>query len=47
MEISKFQSNSMQALLAGVLVAKAKQVVHYDNPKWYCNIVFGESSLKK
>jgi len=36
-----------QVLLAGLLVAKAKSEVDYDNPKWYRNIVFDESSLKK
>jgi len=36
-----------QALLAGLLVAKAKQEVDYNNPKWYRNIVFDESSLKR
>jgi len=29
------------------LAAKAKQEVDYDNPKWYRNIVFDESSLKR
>jgi len=36
-----------QALLAGLLVAKAKNEVDYTNPKWYRNIVFDESSLNK
>ena len=36
-----------QALLASLLVAKAKQEVDYDNPKWYRNIISDESSLKK
>lgn len=36
-----------QALLAGLLVAKAKSEVDYDNPKWYRNIVFDESALNK
>jgi len=36
-----------QALLAGLLVAKAKEEVDYNNPKWYRNIIFDESSLKK
>lgn len=36
-----------RALLAGLLVTKAKQEVGYDNPKWYRNIVFDESSLNK
>jgi len=36
-----------QALLAGLLTAKVKQEVDYDNPKWYRNIVFDETSLKK
>jgi hypothetical protein len=35
-----------QALLAGLLVAKAKSEVDYDNPKWYRNIVFNEVALK-
>jgi len=35
-----------QTLLAGLLVAKAKSEVDYNNPKWYKNIVFDESSLK-
>jgi len=36
-----------QALLAGLLVAKAKSEVDYNNPKWYRNIVFDEDSLNK
>lgn len=36
-----------QVLLAGLLVAKAKSEIDYDNPKWYRNIVFDETSLKK
>jgi hypothetical protein len=36
-----------QALLASLLVAKAKSEVDYDNPKWYRNIVFDEFALKK
>lgn len=36
-----------QALLAGLLVAKAKGEVDYSNPKRYRNIVFDESSLNK
>ena len=36
-----------QELLANLLVAKAKAEVDYDNPKWYRNIIFDESSLKK
>jgi len=36
-----------QVLLAGLLVAKAKGEVDYNNPKWYRNIVFDESALKK
>ena len=36
-----------QALVGRLLVAKAKAEVDYKNPKWYRNIVFDESSLKK
>ncbi len=36
-----------QTLLAALLVAKAKAEVDYDNPRWYRNIIFDESSLKK
>jgi len=36
-----------QALLAGLLVAKAKGEVDYDNPKWYRNIVFDDDALTK
>jgi len=36
-----------QALLGGLLVAKAKSEIDYDNPKWYRNIVFDETALKK
>jgi len=36
-----------QVLLAGLLAAKAKQEVDYGNPKWYRNIVFDETALKK
>ena len=36
-----------QIFLAGLLVAKAKQEVDYDNPKWYHNIVFDETALIK
>jgi len=36
-----------QALLAGLLVARAKSEVDYNNPKWYRNVVFDETSLKK
>jgi len=36
-----------QALLAGLLVAKAKGEVDYDNPKWYRNIVFDNDALTK
>jgi len=35
-----------QALIAHLLVAKAKQEVDYENPKWYRNIVFDEAALK-
>lgn len=34
-----------QALIAQLLVAKAKNEVNYDNPKWYRSIVFDELSL--
>lgn len=34
-------------LSARLLVAKAKSEVGYENPKWYRNIVFDESSLNK
>ncbi|MGQ9469911.1 MAG: hypothetical protein ACUVTD_08885 [Nitrososphaerales archaeon] len=36
-----------QALLARLLVAKAKSEVDYNNPKWYRNIVFDETALNK
>jgi hypothetical protein len=36
-----------QALLAGLLVAKAKSEVDYDNPKWYRGIIFDEKALSK
>ena len=36
-----------QALLAYLLVAKAKSDVDYNNPKWYRNIVFDEDALNK
>jgi len=36
-----------QAPFASLLVAKAKSEVDYDNPEWYRNIVFDESSLNK
>jgi len=36
-----------QVLLAGLLVAKTKQDIDYDNPKWYRNIVFDETALNK
>lgn len=36
-----------QALLAGLLVAKAKSEVNYNNPKWYRNIVFDETALNQ
>lgn len=36
-----------QALLGNLLVAKAKSEVDYDNPKWYKNILFDETSLNK
>ena len=36
-----------QALLAGLLVAKAKGEVDYENPKWYRNIVFDNEALTK
>jgi hypothetical protein len=36
-----------QALIAKILVEKAKNEVDYDNPKWYRNIVFDENALKK
>jgi hypothetical protein len=36
-----------QALLARLLVAKAKSEVNYDNPKWYRNIVFDEIALNR
>jgi hypothetical protein len=35
-----------QALVAKLLVEKAKAEVDYDNPKWYRNIVFDEEALK-
>lgn len=34
-------------LPAALLVAKAKSDLDYSNPKWYRNIVFDESSLKR
>jgi hypothetical protein len=36
-----------QALLASLLVAKAKKEVDYDNPKWYRNVVFDEFVLER
>ena len=36
-----------QALIAHLLVAKAKQEVNYDNPKWYRNIIFDDEALNK
>jgi len=36
-----------QALLAGLLVEKAKAEVDYNNPKWYKNIIFDEKTLNK
>jgi len=36
-----------QALIAKILVEKAKAEVDYDNPKWYRNIIFDENSLNK
>lgn len=36
-----------QALLAKLLVEKAKAEVDYNNPKWYRNIVFDEEALSK
>jgi len=36
-----------QALLAGLLVSKAKAEVDYNNPRWHKNIVFDEGSLNK
>ena len=36
-----------QILLAGLLTAKVKQEVDYDNPKNYRNIVFDETALSK
>lgn len=36
-----------QILLAGLLVAKAKSDIDYDNPKWYRNVVFDETALNK
>lgn len=36
-----------QVLLAGLLVAKAKCKVDYENPKWYRNIVFDNEALTK
>jgi hypothetical protein len=33
--------------MAKILVEKAKAEVDYDNPKWYRNIVFDESALKR
>lgn len=36
-----------QSLLGNLLVAKAKNEVDYNNPKWYRNIVFDEDALNK
>jgi hypothetical protein len=36
-----------QALIASLLVEKAKTEVDYDNPKWYKNIIFDEEALNK
>jgi hypothetical protein len=36
-----------QDFLGRLLVAKAKAEVDYNNPKWYKNIVFDESTLNK
>ena len=36
-----------QALLASLLVEKAKAEVDYNNPKWYKNIIFDEEALNK
>jgi hypothetical protein len=36
-----------QALIASLLVEKAKAEVDYDNPKWYRNIIFDEEALNK
>jgi hypothetical protein len=36
-----------QVLLAELLVSKAKSEVDYDNPKWYKNITFDDSTLNK
>jgi len=34
-------------LISHLFVAKAKQEVDYDNPKWYRNIVFDETALSR
>jgi len=36
-----------QELLGKLLIAKAKGEVDYNNPKWYRNVVFDDSSLKR
>jgi hypothetical protein len=36
-----------QALIASLLVEKAKTEVDYNNPKWYKNIIFDEEALNK
>jgi uncharacterized protein YktB (UPF0637 family) len=36
-----------QALIASLLVEKAKTEVDYNNPKWYKNIIFNEEALNK
>jgi hypothetical protein len=36
-----------QALIASLLVEKAKVEVDYNNPKWYKNIIFDEEALNK
>ena len=36
-----------QALIASLLVEKAKAEVEYNNPKWYKNIIFDEEALNK
>ncbi len=36
-----------QALIAALLVVKAKEDVDYDNPKWHRNILFDEEAFNK
>jgi len=36
-----------QALIASLLVERAKAEVDYNNPKWYRNIIFDEEALNK